>query len=95
MKKILCAAIHFKTGKKHSYSPKNIEDGIVICGYRHSNIIAIACMIEELNIDEGIQGFLTDENEFVTREEALIIAREANQLKKNTHPLKLYSEDLY
>lgn len=32
---IICAANHYDDGKKHPHTPKNIEQGFVICGRRH------------------------------------------------------------
>lgn len=39
MQYILCAATHFKDDKKHTFSPKNIDSGLVICGWRHCNCL--------------------------------------------------------
>lgn len=50
-----------------------------------------------MTIEETAQGFLTSHNEFVNRSKALIIAKEAKQLKpsERVHGKELYSENLY
>lgn len=98
--KILCAAIWFDDGKTHAHQPVNIETGVVLCGYRHSCIFSQTMMLvrerKEFGMEERAQGFLTDQNRFVDRYEAAIIATEAKQLKAPlTKVEKLHSEDLY
>ena len=44
---------------------------------------------------EIIQGFITNDGEFVDRQEAMIIARIANQLQYDTDKKTLISEDLH
>jgi len=98
---ILCAANHYDDGEKTVHGPKNIETGFVICGRRHHNCISIFAKMVGFPYDEkGIalmrterQGFLTNEDRFVEREEAAQIAFEAGQIKQ--HKIVLYSEDLY
>ena len=46
-------------------------------------------------LSEHTQGFLNDNGEFLTREEALCEAKECNQIIRRTHPKDLYSEDLW
>ena len=41
------------------------------------------------------QGFLSDTGIFLSREDALTVARNAGQLKKPTHHKELFSEDLW
>jgi hypothetical protein len=98
---ILCAAIHFDDGKKYAHQPKNIENGLVFCGWRHGCIFAqIGGTVGErqsLGIYERKQGFLTNFNRFVDRKEGLKIALAAKQVK-NINQIRgeqLYSEDLY
>lgn len=103
---ILCAANYYNDGTIHHHQPKNIEIGFVVCGRRHHNCIGTFAQIVGFPYDEnGIkimnteeQGFLTNTNRFVSRLEALEIARKANQLKPdepiNEH-IGLYSENLY
>jgi len=43
-----------------------------------------------------VQGFYTNKRDFITREEALLVAKAANQLIQKTHPItELFSEDLW
>lgn len=99
---ILCAAIHFQDGEKHEHQPKNIENGYVICGRRHHNCFATRYVFKGIDKRSGanyinnIQGFLTNTDRFVTREEAYMIAIESGQLKENpVLGTKLFSEDLW
>lgn len=99
---ILCAAIWFDDGEKHIHQPKNIETGLVLCGWRHHCIFPqMGGLFHSMptvkeRIEKGIketQGFITNTNRFVDRIEAAKIAFEAKQIKE---PLKyLKSEDIY
>ena len=99
---ILCAANHYNDEKKHEHQPKNIETGFVICGRRHHNCIMTFAIMVGFPYDENahklmateIQGFLTNTDRFVTREEAANIAILANQVQDETI-IELFSEDLY
>ena len=107
--KIICAAIHFDDGKEYFHQPKNTPTGITICGMRHHNCFATIALIVEAyggTIEKGkkrafpgfkeTQGFLTSENRFVDRKEALSIALLENQvLDKTKLGDMLHSEDLY
>lgn len=109
MEKILCSAIWYRDlipDRPHPCNTaNNIEGGIVLCGWRHGNIIAQ--MIEltgrrtVTNAPDGVgdyeQGFLTSKNRFVGREEAFDIAEAANQLndRNRFNNRTLFSEDLY
>lgn len=70
-----------------------IKEGIIYTGRRHHNII-------NDNVKQFFngceQGFITDTGEFVSREEALKIAIECNQIiKKCGNSEVLYSEDVW
>lgn len=95
--KIICSAIWFDDYKEYQHQPKNIKTGFVICGRRHHNCFMIMKILTNSNYTkldyEKEQGFLTNTNRFVDREEAAVIAKEANQT--NYTVTKLYSEDLY
>jgi len=68
----------------------------VFSGRRHADVIRI--MVEEYDVKppvRGVQGFLTDNGEFLTRIEAGNHAIECNQIAKLRWPPNLYSEDLY
>lgn len=96
MEKILCAAIWYKDLDTPIHKCKNIENGLVICGYRHHQCIATKVSVvgtRGSEPDKTIQGFLTSENRFVDRYEAYNIALKANQIKEKKSDT-LYSEDL-
>jgi len=98
---ILCAANHYDDGTEPVHEPKNIKSGFVVCGRRHHNCIHTFAMIVGFPYTErGMeihrteeQGFITNTNRFVSREEGADIAFNAGQIteRKST----LYSEDLY
>lgn len=98
---IVCAAIWYNDKKKRELMPCNIETGIVVCGWRHGNCIAILhelfpnreYIINNKDSKTTIQGFLTSDNKFVNREEAGRIAFNAGQINKKTNCL--FSEELY
>ena len=99
---ILCAAIWFDDGKQHRYQPKNIESGLVLCGWRHHCIFpqtgGLVKERQQLGIYEKEQGFITNKNRFVDRIEAMKIAIKADQVVKDSlqNPrIGLFSEDLY
>ena len=100
---ILCSAIWYKDiplKKKGlvNQNPKNVDRGAVFCGHRHPHCMYTMIAITGLRsvtpvIGEYEQGFLTNKNRFVDREEAAIIAFDAGQIEKEKQTL--YSEDLY
>jgi len=97
---IICAAIHFKDGKKYEHQPKNIETGIVVTGRRHHNCYFTVFMLsgEKWNAVDHVQGFLTSTDIFVNRKEAYQIAKREGQLFSGMlHDDKptLISEELY
>ncbi len=102
---ILCAAIWYKDIpiKKDipdNVRPINCEKGLVFCGYRHAHCMYTMVSVTgirsvESEVGEYVQGFLTSKNRFVDREEAMIIAEEADQIIGYTHSNRLFSEDLY
>jgi hypothetical protein len=101
---IICAAIWYKELPTQTFLPKNIKNGIIVCGHRHGHCIDIVKMLSGLRtvqiapdgVGETIQGFLTNTNRFVDRTEAYQIAKERNQLNDRHHSEgTLYSEDLY
>lgn len=78
---ILCASIWHKDLKTEfiKQKPSNIEEGVVISGWRHGN-----CVVSEYDYtkDNHIFGFLTSNNKFVDRYEAMKIAVDAGQVSK-------------
>lgn len=82
---ILCAAIWFPEYKTPTHGPKNIGNGVVMCGRRHPDIIGTHASLTGTSLPAAhIQGFLTSENRFVERNEGLKIALLAGQGKKVT-----------
>jgi hypothetical protein len=101
IERIYCAAIWYKDLPTVKYMPTNINVGVVVEGHRHADIIRTmvnllgkrTCKNGENCAGESIQGFVTNSNRFVGREEAAQIAFDAGQIKQ--HTITLYSEDLY
>ena len=70
-------------------------DGVVHTGRRHDIIIHRRYRETGKRVI-GEQGFVTDIGTFVSRVEALRIARAAGQqINKHGHPGELFSEDIY
>lgn len=107
---ILCAATWYKTFKPLDFNygdllPTNITEGIVITGYRHGYIISLLKALTgirsvEPDCGEYVQGFLTNRNRFVDRQEAYKIAYDSDQIigpnkGYETNYVGLTSEDLY
>ena len=94
---ILCAAIKRKSPIKvtsHNYKTNSLEDDDIYSieiGRRHNDILA---RFGKANLDVIKQGFYTSYGRFVSREEALQIAKDAGQVKE-TYSNQLFSEDLY
>lgn len=92
--RVICAA--------NSYHDKDTDPkfGILILGVRHSDRL-MHCHYGHLNEElikdkKCTQGFIDNNGDFLTREEALLVALAANQLiEKNPPGYKLFSEDLY
>lgn len=94
--RVVCAAIRHK-------------DGTVIAGTRHYDPIMRATILRMYRgqpdefraaMEDGwygcAQGFLTNKQEFLTREQAWKVAEAAKQIRQVTgEPGTLYSEDLY
>ena len=102
MEYILCAAIWYKEIplKKQidGVLPKNCDRGLVVLGLRHGQCMwTMGCLTGLRSVDGEVgeyeQGFLTNKNRFVGREEAAIIAFDAKQIEQEKKTL--FSEDLY
>lgn len=102
--RVLCAAIWYKELPTQEFLPKNIKEGIVVCGYTHANCINTVKSLSGLRtvryspdgVGESEQGFLTSKNRFVDREEGAKIALKCKQIEKLHYSnIELYSEDLY
>lgn len=101
---ITCSAIWYKDLPTSSFRPKNVDKGVVVCGHRHHNCIDIVKTFGGLrsvvsgpdSVGEMIEGFMTSDNRFVDRLEAMEIAQSQNQVKELHNPkIGLFSEDLY
>ncbi len=105
---IICAANYYNDERRHDHQPKNIGVGFVICGRRHHNCIKTFTQVVGFpysisghrihNTEE--QGFLTNTDRFVNRQDAYKIAFEADQIigpnkGKPENYIGLTSEDLY
>lgn len=93
---ILCAAIWY--GDKDTeliHGPYGASTGRVMCGHRHHQIIELWHNLTGKETREigTCQGFLTNENRFVSRTTAADLAFKAGQIKEKKHTL--YSEDIY
>ena len=93
---IICSAIYVLNDKIYKAQPRNIKEGFVITGRRHSDCYnTLICLNYDINKNfEDIQGFLTSNNRFVDRKEAYNIALECGQIEERENKL-LISEDLY
>lgn len=104
---IICAAIHYLEAVSLSppgidltgrHAVSNINQGIVICGWRHANCMFTFAQLTGLpslqsQCGDFVEGFLTSRNRFVDREEASLIAFNAKQIDAPVG--LLFSEDLY
>ena len=85
---ILCAAI--------ALSIKDDEPPVIIGGFRHGECMTNAIKMGYSNyISQDEQGFLTSKGRFVSRKEAKIIAKNANQFIRDSVFENLISEDIY
>lgn len=89
MRVIVCAA-------------NELKNGIVVLGVRHYDQLMMRQLhaMEMLEMGRtGEQGFVDNKGEFLTREEALVVATEAGQIntrrEKGWPEHMLFSEDLY
>lgn len=100
--RILCAAtwycdIELKTDTYNDFRPIGADSGIVSVGHRHANCMyMMTSLFGKRNFEFGkhIQGFLTNHNRFVDREEgAKLFVKNGGKLKYSKS--RLFSEDLY
>lgn len=94
---ILCAAIWLQEVERAVHRPVNTPGGVVICGFRHGNCISSIVSLTGKRLHEHgehVQGFLTNFNRFVDREEGAKIWI-SNEGKLSYSEKELYSEDLY
>lgn len=63
---------------------------------RHHDIIQILYQVHKETIVADTEGFMTSTGRYVLREEALSIAKNANQLlPSHEHPTELFSESVW
>ena len=96
--KIICSATFYDDGIERANMPLNIKTGIVACGLRHNNCIAILseCFPNRDYLGKHTHGFLTNKNEFVNRKEVAEIALAAGQITAlKYYPNELDSSDLF
>ena len=101
--RILCAAVWVNSPFKFDHArPVNKDHGIVVCGLRHCDcFLMLSWLPEHVKGEDAfkdrIQGFLTSDNRFVDRYEALDIANWEKQIPGIKHSPKdqLCSEDMY
>src|SRR4051812_37144022 len=100
MERIICAAVYYDDGVHRVHNPVNVATGLVVCGRRHHEIFPILRMIyaDRRYLKTMIQGFVTNTNKFVNREDAALVAICSGQITidklKDRHG-RLYSEDIY
>ena len=98
---IVCAAIWYHELPAAAHAPFNIPKGLVICGHRHAHCISIMnALTGKKHGDfekQPVQGFITNQNEFVNRYSAMKIAKAANQIlpESQNSSSQLFSEDIY
>lgn len=98
--KIICSAIWYKETRTARYLPTNIKHGTVVCGHRHPHCIhTFVALTGKRSVTpvcgEYVHGFLTNTNRFVDRVEGMTIARNSNQLIRESTSNSLFSEDIY
>jgi hypothetical protein len=93
---IMCAANHYDDDKDHPYQPYNIDKGFIICGWRHPccGFSYLGANEEAKQWDNCIQGFLTNKNRFLTRDESIPVAKLSKQIPQNFKGT-LTSEDMW
>lgn len=95
---ILCAAIWYKdVTPRAEHRPINTPGGVVVSGFRHGHCISQILPLtgkRMFKLGDHIQGFLTNKNRFVNRQEGAKIWIE-NGGTLNYSKTDLYSEDLY
>jgi len=94
---IMCAANWIDDGKHYTHKPFNISTGVVISGWRHYQINEISNVLFPTWIygKHTTQGFLTNKNRFLNREDSLKLVKQNGQLTKPLIGSVLTSEDLW
>ena len=81
---VMCAAVHYDDGNEYAHQPFNIETGLVIGSWRHASAMQICRFFGIPNNRKATaiitQGFWTNKNRFLTREEAFDLVNKNGQL---------------
>lgn len=97
---ILCAAIHVDDGMDYMFQPYNIDKGLVYCGWRHPCVLQqIPGDIKRKFRENIVQGFLTNKNRFLNREESKKVCiengQQFNKIRSEEFVGEITSEDLW
>lgn len=89
MRKVVCAALQFGSPAW----PANV----LVLGPRHFDHVMQRQGLEEKIAEYGkpAQGFIDQQGMFMTRAEAMVVAKDAGQVPKTNISKILFSEDLY
>lgn len=91
---ILCAALKRKEPKEiDTYWAETNDIHLIEIGYRHPDIRDR--FLSEVSMSPRDQGFYTSKGRFVSRVEAMKIAKECGQIPEWHNNTILFSEDLY
>lgn len=96
MEKIKCAAIKYRL--LCDYTSPNYSGDHIIIGKSHAECIytfgsiGLSCKLRDM--DNEVQGFMTTNDRFVDRKEALEIAKNAKQVPDDYSKNELFSEDI-
>lgn len=101
--RIICSAIWYKDFPTATFLPTNIKKGIVIGGHRHGHCLHTMVALtgkRQSEVGEHVQGFLTNLNRFVDRQEGMqihlnTVGKSFNNLSTYGEGGDLFSEDLY
>lgn len=72
-----------------------LKDGVIYEGRRHSDIFRDTLPLGWLKGEGVVQGFVTEDGQFLNRRQAAQHAIRCGQIEKLKWPPNLYSEDLY
>lgn len=97
---IICSAIWFPHMNTPPFKPVNIAYGAVVSGRRHSDCFNSLRVLEmpdhkDPRTKGSVQGFLTSDNRFMNRFEAMVFAKRIGQVSEKLEKNILFSEDLY
>ena len=101
-RKVVCAALLLnpQTPEEGSSRPPAPFSNFIVCGVRHYDLIMhhqLKYYTSLYSTNEVVQGFVDQYGVFLTREEAYLVAKEANQIIRRVggDEGRLFSENLY